>query len=127
MHFWLLVIGTNLTFLPMFALGYLGMPRRVATYAVFDGFGLLNLLASIGAAFLVAGMTVFAVNVLRTLRRRSLGRAEPAGDDPWEAHTLEWTTASPPPPLNFPAGRPLVPVSSFAPLLDLRRRERSGT
>ncbi|MEU8032814.1 cbb3-type cytochrome c oxidase subunit I [Streptomyces sp. NPDC049099] len=127
LHFWLLVIGTNLTFLPMFALGYLGMPRRVATYAVFDGFGLLNLLASIGAAFLAAGMTVFAVNVLRTLRRRSLGRAEPAGDDPWEAHTLEWATTSPPPRLNFPADRPLVPVSSFAPLLDVRRREGSGT
>ncbi|MEU2714396.1 cbb3-type cytochrome c oxidase subunit I [Streptomyces sp. NPDC007205] len=127
LHFWLLVIGTNLTFLPMFALGYLGMPRRVATYAVFDGFGLLNLLASIGAAFLAAGMTVFAVNVLRTLRRRALGRAEPAGDDPWEAHTLEWATTSPPPRLNFPADRPLVPVSSFAPLLDLRQREGGGT
>ncbi|MEW2160344.1 cbb3-type cytochrome c oxidase subunit I [Streptomyces sp. NPDC007189] len=126
-HFWLLVLGTNLTFLPMFALGYLGMPRRVATYAAFDGFGLLNLLATVGAAFLAAGMTVFAVNVLWTLRRRSLGRSEPAGDDPWEAHTLEWATTSPPPRLNFPADRPLPPVSSFAPLLDLRQRERSGT
>ncbi|MFI6356244.1 cbb3-type cytochrome c oxidase subunit I [Streptomyces sp. NPDC050743] len=126
LHFWLLVIGTNLTFLPMFALGYLGMPRRVATYAVFDGFGLLNLLATIGAAFLAAGMTVFAVNVLWTLRRRSLGRAEPAGADPWDAHTLEWATTSPPPRLNFPADRPPPPVSSFAPLLDLRRRERSA-
>jgi cytochrome c oxidase subunit 1 len=122
-HFWLLVIGTNLTFLPMFALGYLGMPRRVATYATFDGFALLNLLASIGAAFLAAGLTVFVVNVLWTLRRRALGRAEPAGDDPWEAHTLEWATTSPPPRLNFPANRPLPPVTSFAPLLDLRRRQ----
>ncbi|MBL1082578.1 cbb3-type cytochrome c oxidase subunit I [Streptomyces actinomycinicus] len=124
LHFWLLVIGTNLTFLPMFALGYLGMPRRVVTYAAFDGFGLLNLLAGAGAAFLAAGMTVFVVNVLHTLRRRHLGRARPAGDDPWEAHTLEWATTSPPPRLNFPAGRPLPPVTSFAPLLDLRRREQ---
>lgn len=125
LHFWLLVIGTNLTFLPMFALGYLGMPRRVVTYATFDGFGLLNLLASIGAAFLAAGMTVFVVNVLWTLRRRHLGRAEPAGDDPWEGHTLEWATTSPPPRLNFPADRPLPPVTSFAPLLD--RRAGGGT
>ncbi|MET8563418.1 cbb3-type cytochrome c oxidase subunit I [Streptomyces flaveolus] len=125
LHFWLLVAGTNLTFLPMFALGYLGMPRRVATYASFDGFGPLNLLATLGAALLAAGMTVFVVNVLWTLRRLYLGRAEPAGDDPWDAHTLEWAAPSPPPRLNFPADRPLPPVTSFAPLLDLKRREGS--
>jgi cytochrome c oxidase subunit 1 len=122
LHFWLLVIGTNLTFLPMFALGYLGMPRRVVTYAPFDGFGLLNLLASTGAAFLAAGMTVFVVNVLWTLRKCALGRAVAAGDNPWDAHTLEWATSSPPPRLNFGPDRPLPPVTSFAPLLDLRER-----
>ncbi|QLJ02129.1 cbb3-type cytochrome c oxidase subunit I [Streptomyces sp. NEAU-sy36] len=124
-HFWLLVVGTNLTFLPMFALGYLGMPRRVSAYSSLDGFGTLNLLATIGAGFLAAAMAVFVVNVLGTLRRNALGRATPAGDDPWQAHTLEWATTSPPPRLNFPADRPLPPVTSFAPLLDLRRRERS--
>jgi cytochrome c oxidase subunit 1 len=123
LHFWLMVIGTNLTFLPMFFLGYFGMSRRVATYEPFDGFGLLNLLASIGAAFLAAGMTVFVVNVLWTLRKRALGRAEAAGDDPWGAHTLEWATSSPPPRLNFAPDRPLPPVTSFAPLLDLRERQ----
>jgi cytochrome c oxidase subunit 1 len=122
LHFWLLVVGTNLTFLPMFVLGYEGMPRRVATYASFDGFGLYNLLATIGAGFLAAGMAAFVVNVLWTLRKRSLGRAEPAGDDPWQAHTLEWATSSPPPRFNFAADRPLPPISSFAPLLDLRGR-----
>jgi cytochrome c oxidase subunit 1 len=122
LHFWLLVTGTNLTFLPMFFLGYFGMSRRVATYETFDGFGTLNLLASIGAAFLAAGMTVFVVNVLWTLRKRALGRAEAAGDDPWGAYTLEWATSSPPPRLNFAPDRPLPPVTSFAPLLDLRER-----
>ncbi|MES4908631.1 MULTISPECIES: cbb3-type cytochrome c oxidase subunit I [unclassified Streptomyces] len=121
-HFWLLVAGTNLTFLPMFALGYQGMPRRVSTYPVFDGFGLLNLVTSCGAAVLAAGMTVFAVNVLWTLRTRSLGRHRPAPDDPWNAHTLEWATSSPPPPVNFTPERPLPPITSNAPLLDLRRR-----
>ncbi|MFF5438164.1 cbb3-type cytochrome c oxidase subunit I [Streptomyces achromogenes] len=125
LHFWLLVVGTNLTFLPMFALGYLGMPRRVSTYAAFDGFGTLNLLAGTGAVFLAAGMAVFVVNVLRTLHARRLGRARPAGDDPWGGHTLEWAAPSPPPRLNFPADRPLPPVTSFAPLLDLERREGS--
>ncbi|MFG2681144.1 cbb3-type cytochrome c oxidase subunit I [Streptomyces sp. NPDC048392] len=122
LHFWLLVIGTNLTFLPMFALGYLGMPRRVATYADFEGFGVMNLLSSIGAAFLAAGMMVFIVNVLWTLRRRYLGRADPAPDDPWGGHSLEWATASPPPRFNFSTEYPLPPVTSFAPLLDLRQR-----
>ncbi|GHD87473.1 cytochrome c oxidase subunit 1 [Streptomyces naganishii JCM 4654] len=123
LHFWLLVIGTNLTFLPMFALGYLGMPRRVATYATFDGFAWLNLLASIGAGVLALAMTAFTVNVLWTLRKAALGRCRPAGDNPWDAYTLEWATTSPPPRLNFAPGRPVPPVTSFAPLLDLRQRE----
>jgi cytochrome c oxidase subunit 1 len=121
-HFWLLVIGTNLTFLPMFGLGYLGMPRRVVTYEDLDGFGPLNLLAGIGAAFLAAGMTAFVLNVLWSLRRRSLGGAEPVPEDPWGAHTLEWATSSPPPRLNFTPEHPVPPVTSFAPLLDLRQR-----
>ncbi|MFE4054062.1 cbb3-type cytochrome c oxidase subunit I [Streptomyces sp. YIM B13518] len=124
LHFWLLVVGTNLTFLPMFALGYEGMPRRVWTYAAFDGFGLLNLLSSIGAAFLAAAMVVFIVNVLWTSRQRGHGRAAPAADDPWGAHTLEWATTSPPPRYNFTPEHPVPPVTSFAPLLDLRQRRR---
>jgi cytochrome c oxidase subunit 1 len=123
LHFWLLVIGTNLTFLPMFVLGYLGMPRRVVTYSALDGFGLMNLLSSIGAGFLAAGVLVFIVNTLWTLRKRALGRAEPAGDNPWNAYTLEWATTSPPPRLNFTPDHPVPPVTSFAPLLDLRQRE----
>lgn len=127
LHFWLLVLGTNVTFLPMFALGYLGMPRRVATYADFDGFTWLNLLASSGAGILAIGISVFVVNVLWTLRTICLGRERKAGDDPWQAHTLEWATTSPPPRLNFRADRPLPPVSSFAPLLDLRERRSDRT
>jgi cytochrome c oxidase subunit I len=123
LHFWLLVIGTNLTFLPMFALGYLGMPRRVVSYAPFDGFGTLNLLSSCGAAFLAAAMIAFLVNLLWALRKKALGRAEPAGDDPWQGHTLEWATTSPPPRLNFTPDHPVPPVTSVAPLLDLRQRD----
>ena len=56
---------------------------------------------------------MFLVNCLVSLRRRVV-----AGDDPWLGHTLEWATTSPPPPLNFE--RPLPPIHSYAPLLDLR-------
>ena len=57
-------------------------------------------------------MLVFIANVVISLRHR-----RPAGDDPWEAHTLEWATSSPPPRHNFDA---LPPIRSYAPLLDLR-------
>jgi cytochrome c oxidase subunit 1 len=103
-----------------FFLGYEGMPRRVATYASFDGFGLLNLLASCGAAVLAAAMLVFVVNVLWTLRKRGLGRHVPAPPDPWNANTLEWATSSPPPATNFTPGYPVPPVPGHAPLLTLR-------
>ncbi|MHC3474868.1 cytochrome c oxidase subunit I [Streptomyces sp. 7R007] len=117
LHFWLLVVGTNLTFLPMFGLGYLGMPRRVSSYFTADGFGLLNLLSSCGAAVLAAGMLVFLFNILESLRSR-----RPAGDDPWHGHTLEWATSSPPPEVNFTPEHPLPPITSNSPLLDLRKR-----
>ncbi|HEX6469398.1 MAG TPA: cbb3-type cytochrome c oxidase subunit I [Streptosporangiaceae bacterium] len=118
-HFWLLAIGTNTTFLPMFWLGEKGMPRRVATYFPTDGFGTLNLISSIGAAILAVAMLVFLVNLVTTLRRPAS-----APDDPWQAFTLEWATSSPPPPLNF-EGVTLPPITSYTPLLDLR--DRTGT
>jgi cytochrome c oxidase subunit I len=109
----LLVIGTNLTFFPMFFLGNDGMPRRVSRYPTHPGWGTLNLLETIGAGIIALGVLVFLINVWTSLRRRV-----PAGNDPWLGHTLEWATTSPPPPLNFEA--PLPPIRSYAPLLDLR-------
>ena len=114
-HLVLLVIGTNLTFAPMFVLGEEGMPRRIAEYPEHPGWGTLNLLETIGAGIIALAIVVFAVNVVASLRRR-----EAAGDDPWLGHTLEWATSSPPPRHNF--DHPLPPVTSYAPLLDLRER-----
>ncbi len=115
-HFWLWFVGTNLTFLPMFWLGFHGMPRRIPTYLPADGFTTENLISSIGAALLGLGAMVFIVNVAE-----SLGRPRYAGADPWQGHTLEWATSSPPPTFNFSARYPIPPVHSYAPLLDLRR------
>jgi cytochrome c oxidase subunit 1 len=114
LSFWLLAIGANVTFFPMFFLGFDGMPRRVPDYA--PRLGDLNLLSSIGAAVIALGMLVFLVNVWVSLRHRV-----PAGDDPWEAQTLEWATSSPPPRHNFDS---LPRVASYAPLLD--RREEAA-
>ena len=112
----LMVVGTNMTFFPMFFLGNDGMPRRVSRYPTHPGWGTLNELGTIGAGIIALGVLVFLVNVWTSLRRRV-----PAGNDPWLGHTLEWATTSPPPPLNFEA--PLPPIRSYAPLLDLREKE----
>lgn len=122
LHFWLLVVGTNATFLPMFGLGLAGMPRRVATYLPNDGFSGLNLAATIGSYILGAGMLAFLANVVVSILRRHTRRVP---DNPWEAHTLEWATSSPPPPVNFDERHPIPPVRSYAPLLELREEART--
>jgi cytochrome c oxidase subunit 1 len=117
-QFALMVIGTNLTFFPMFLLGYDGMPRRVADYSADAGFTDLNRLSTLGSFLIALGVAVFLWNLYVSLRRR-----EPAGDDPWEGHSLEWATTSPPPRYNF---RSLPPITSHAPLLDRRLETAAG-
>ncbi|HEY8492202.1 MAG TPA: cytochrome c oxidase subunit I [Dehalococcoidia bacterium] len=108
-NFWTMFIGFNLTFFPMHFLGLMGMPRRVYTYPDLSGWGALNLAQTVGA-----GITAVAVLILLWNLYVSLRRGRPAGDNPWDAWTLEWATTSPPPAYNFVA----VPVvRSRRPLL----------
>jgi cytochrome c oxidase subunit I len=111
-HFWLFVIGFNLTFVPMHWAGMLGMPRRIYTYPADRGWDFWNLISSLGVPFQVAAVLIFLVNVAISLRRGA-----PAGSDPWDAWTLEWATTSPPPPYNFETA-PVV--ASRRPLWDLK-------
>ncbi|MCW2953482.1 MAG: ctaD2 [Conexibacter sp.] len=115
-HFWLTMVGMNLTFFPMFFLGEQGMARRVADYPRSAGWTTLNTLSTIGSGVIALSLLVFLLNVAVSLTRRV-----PAGPDPWGGHSLEWATSSPPPPHNFDA---LPPVRSFAPLLDRREAEQ---
>ncbi len=94
--FWLVFLGFNLTFFPMHVLGLRGMPRRVYTYLPETGWGGLNLLSTLGGLVLAAGVLAYVGNLLWSLKAGA-----PAGDDPWESDSLEWDTASPPPPYNF--------------------------
>jgi len=111
-QFVLVFIGFNLTFFPMHQLGLAGMPRRIADYASTAGWNDLNLAASIGGFIIGASMIPFLWNVFISLRNGKI-----AGDDPWEANTLEWATSSPPPPYNFDH---LPEIRSERPLFDLR-------
>jgi cytochrome c oxidase subunit 1 len=114
-HFWLFIIGFHLTFDFMHIPGILGMPRRIYTYEPGRGWEIWNLIVTIGAFFQAAGVLVFVVNLLWSLRKGEL-----AGNDPWDAWTLEWSTSSPPPDYNF-AATPVV--QSRRPLWDLKHPE----
>ncbi|MCA1692301.1 MAG: cytochrome c oxidase subunit I [Actinobacteria bacterium] len=94
-HFWLMMIGFNLTFGPFHILGLQGMPRRVYTYPEDRGWDFWNFAATIGSFIIALSVLVFMINVLRT--RKTARVAE----DPWDARTLEWSIPSPPPEHNF--------------------------
>jgi heme/copper-type cytochrome/quinol oxidase subunit 1 len=95
-HFWLFVVGVNVTFFPMHVLGLEGMPRRVYTYLAPTGWGTLNLVATIGAYTIAVGVAVFIVNAWRSWRS-----GEIAGANPWDSSGLEWAVPSPPPSYVF--------------------------
>jgi cytochrome c oxidase subunit 1 len=114
-HFWLFVIGFHVTFDTMHIPGILGMPRRIYTYPADRGWGTLNLVCTLGVAFQGLATLILLWNIARSLRA-----GEPAGPDPWDAWTLEWTTPSPPPEYNFAQ---IPTVKSRRPLWDLKHPE----
>jgi cytochrome c oxidase subunit 1/cytochrome c oxidase subunit I+III len=114
-HFGLAVVGFNLAFFVQHLLGLAGMPRRVYTYPALPGWGVMNLLSTIGAFLFGLAVLVFVFNLIYSAFR---GRV--AGDNPWNAWTLEWATSSPPPQYNFER----VPlIRSRRPLWDLAHPE----
>jgi cytochrome c oxidase subunit I len=112
-HFATMFVGFHLTFFVQHVLGTQGMPRRIADYRVEDGFTFLNQVSTAGSFLTGISTLFFLANVVITLRK-----GEPAGDDPWGGHTLEWATTSPPPPHNF--DRELPPIRSNRPVFDAR-------
>jgi cytochrome c oxidase subunit I len=114
-NFWLFVLGFHLTFDFMHIPGLLGMPRRIYTYEPGRGWDTLNMIVTIGAFVQGIAILIFVANLLYSMFEGKL-----AGNDPWDAWTLEWSTSSPPPEYNF-AVTPVV--ASRRPLWDIKHPE----
>src|SRR5687767_13523144 len=105
-HFWLTFIGVYAIFVPFHTMGIRGMPRRFSSFAEYEflrNVDPLVLLVSIAAIITIAVQFLFYFNVFW-----SMFKGEKAGDNPWEATTLEWNTTSPPPHDNFAGVLPTV-------------------
>ncbi|WP_414476024.1 cytochrome c oxidase subunit I [Microvirga sp. M2] len=117
--FWLMFIGFNAAFLPMFVTGLRGMPRRIYTYSGDLGLSWLNLITSVFGFVFAAGVLVALIDFVWHLR---WGRE--AGINPWGAPSLEWL--APIPPYNF---RSIVPIHSRYPIWEqkgLKEEESAG-
>jgi cytochrome c oxidase subunit 1 len=95
-NFWLVFVGSIVTFTFQYQLAF-------------------NLISTVGSFIIAVGVLIFVWNFFRSLRHGA-----PAGDDPWDAQTLEWATSSPPPERNFTS---LPPIRSEHPLWDKKLRE----
>lgn len=109
--FWFMYVGTWTLILPWYWLGLKGMPRRIATYSQSMDYTIANRIATLGSAILAIAVFLFLVNVVI-----SLLDPVPAGDNPWDGHTLEWYTSSPPAHHNFTK---LPPIRSNRPVWDI--------
>jgi cytochrome c oxidase subunit 1 len=114
-QFWLFVLGFHMTFDFMHIVGLLGMPREIYTYEPGHHWATWNMIVTVGAFIQAIAVLIFVYNLVR-----SHFYGELAGNDPWDAWTLEWATTSPPPSYNF-AEDPMV--RSRRPLWDLKHPE----
>ncbi|MDP6606040.1 MAG: cbb3-type cytochrome c oxidase subunit I [Dehalococcoidia bacterium] len=95
-HFWLLFVGFQATFIPMFQVGVKGMNRRISDYPA--EYADLNMFISIASLLMGLSFVFFVWNMVW-----SWLRGPQAEDNPWQASTLEWQVTSPPPEHNFPS------------------------
>jgi cytochrome c oxidase subunit 1 len=105
-HFWITFVGVYCIFVPMHTMGMVGMPRRYAQFTEYQFLVSLHPLVvfvSIAALVTVVTQILFYFNLIW-----SIFKGKKVGSNPWEATTLEWTTASPPVHDNFGGVLPVV-------------------
>ncbi|MDI4233016.1 cytochrome o ubiquinol oxidase subunit I [Bradyrhizobium sp. Arg237L] len=96
--FWCWLIGFYVAFMPLYALGFLGMTRRMQHYDVPEWRPWL-LIAGVGAVIILIGIIFQIMQLTVSIRHREELRDRTG--DPWDGRSLEWATASPPPVFNF--------------------------
>src|SRR5438477_711245 len=105
-HFWLTFVGTYCIFMPMHYAGMAGQPRRYSQFTTLhylEKLIPLNEFISFAAFVTIAAQFIFVINLFWSMKA-----GKKASDNPWEATTLEWTTATPPPHDNFGRHTPVV-------------------
>nr|MBC7611706.1 cytochrome c oxidase subunit I [Pseudopedobacter sp.] len=112
LFFWFFVIGFNMTFFIQHILGIEGMPRRVYTYADINGYAWMNMLSTVGGFLMGASFLLLFYILVKSYKKGKI-----AGNDPWDAYTLEWMTTSPPQLKNFET---LPPIESYRPFRDIK-------
>jgi cytochrome o ubiquinol oxidase subunit 1 len=96
--FWFWLVGFYVAFMPLYAVGFLGMTRRMQHYDVPEWRPWL-MLASVGAVLILIGIIFQIAQLVVSIRDREELRDHTG--DPWDGRSLEWATASPPPVFNF--------------------------
>ncbi|HWZ07215.1 MAG TPA: cytochrome o ubiquinol oxidase subunit I [Bradyrhizobium sp.] len=97
--FWLWLVGFYVAFMPLYAVGFLGMTRRMQHYDVAEWRPWL-MIASVGAIMITVAIAVQVMQLVVSIRNREALRD--LTGDPWDGRSLEWATPSPPPVFNFP-------------------------
>jgi cytochrome c oxidase subunit 1 len=103
--FYMIFIGFNVLWFPMFIAGYLGMPRRYFDYL--PQFQIYHQISFWGAIIFISGLIVMFYTLIQGIRK-----GKPSGTNPWNATTLEWHLPSSPPPLE---NHTKVPYVDFRP------------
>jgi cytochrome c oxidase subunit 1 len=99
-HFWLILIGMNLTFGPMHIIGLEGQPRRTYTYATGYGFDFWNAVETVGAFIIATSVLILLINIFSS-RAKAKREHIVIGNDPWDARSLEWMVPNPTPAHNY--------------------------
>ncbi|MCQ8242524.1 cytochrome o ubiquinol oxidase subunit I [Rhizosaccharibacter radicis] len=98
--FWFWLVGFYVAFMPLYALGFMGMTRRMNHYDNPDWTPYLQV-AALGALLVLCGILSTVIQLVVSIRNRNLPEYQDVTGDPWNGRTLEWSTSSPPPFYNF--------------------------